>query len=111
MSLNFITGPDSESDLFLKSSKSTNMSQVDGAPRLSAKENRLVRKHQLSVSTKLIIFCITSVLTSENRKPNFHLSHMLGLVSLALSHTKTLNEKNHQLWKACDKLSKHRQHL
>jgi hypothetical protein len=84
MSINFITSDHNRDnaralpDLFLKNS----ISQVDdGEP--SAKENRLqvARKRQLSVS-KFIIFLIIRVLTSKNRKPNFHLLHVLGLVSL-----------------------------
>ena len=100
MSLNFITGP----DLFLaNNSESISISQVDESvpgPSASGKENR--RKRQLSVSTKLIIFCIIRVLTSENRKPNFHLLRavLLGLASPAplghrrsLALAKTLNRK------------------
>jgi len=45
------------------------------------KENRLTRKRQLSTSVSKLIILIIRVLTSENRKPNFPLLHVLGLVS------------------------------
>jgi len=98
-------------DLFLKSSESISISQVDEGVPL-AMENRLSRKRQLSVS-KLIILHIIRVLTSENRNPNFHLPHVLGLVSPALGQkrSKKLNERAHRLWKGCDRLFKHKQHL
>jgi hypothetical protein len=73
-------------DLFLKNSIS--ISQVDeGVPLVKDSENRLARtrKRQLSVS-KSIIHRIIRVLTSENRKPDFHLLHVLSPVSPALGH-------------------------
>ena len=113
MSLNFITGPDPS--LFLKNS---DISQDEDVRKSSDKENsRLVRKRQRSEASvsRLIIFHIIRSLTSDNRKlpVNFHLLHVIGSVSPAFGHklSKTLNEETHRLWKVCDKLFKHRQHL